>query len=260
MCWRSTSEHQDCDWRSFHQTICSHLPGLRNPAPLAGSTEERSRRKQQTERLQADLAHAASAAASGFLLSGDFDLAIPAALHCLRLTVAVHGNNSPELVPAYLQLGEASVGLNRLGQAEEYLALARWLVLKHPSTPVLLQARLHRLTGRLQQEQGKVESAIREYAHGVYWAACATGPKSAQVAEAAFYLGSALLTAGNIDGGMSVYNEIVKIWDQVLGTDDDLDDCTLVAAAAAGFFFFAVRIARFGCVLIRRFRFSAPQR
>ncbi|KAJ3158151.1 Zinc finger MYND domain-containing protein 12 [Geranomyces michiganensis] len=42
----------------------------------------------------------------------------------------VFGPNSAQLVPAYLLLGESSIGLNQLAQAEDYLSLAKWALMK----------------------------------------------------------------------------------------------------------------------------------
>ncbi|KAJ3178335.1 Zinc finger MYND domain-containing protein 12 [Geranomyces variabilis] len=42
----------------------------------------------------------------------------------------VYGPNSAQLVPAYLLLGESSIGLNQLAQAEDYLSLAKWALMK----------------------------------------------------------------------------------------------------------------------------------
>ena len=117
----SSEEHQDIDSRAIHTTLCPHLPPLRNPPPVAGSTEERQKKKKELEQLQVDLSETAISYATNFLISGQFELAMPAALQALRLGVNVFGANSSRLVPAYLQLGEASVGLGKLQQAEEYL-------------------------------------------------------------------------------------------------------------------------------------------
>jgi hypothetical protein len=155
----------EMDHHAIHTVLCPHLPSLRNPAPVAGSSEERERRRLSLEQLQIELAEAASGSASNFLLLGQYELAMPAALQSLRFGVAVHGGNSPRLVTAYLQLGEASVGLGKLQQSEEYLALARWLVLKNADTAPTLRSRMHRFMGRLLQEQGRSEVPFCSFYH-----------------------------------------------------------------------------------------------
>eukprot|EP00698_Gefionella_okellyi_P018115 TRINITY_DN5406_c0_g1_i1.p1 TRINITY_DN5406_c0_g1~~TRINITY_DN5406_c0_g1_i1.p1 ORF type:complete len:352 (+),score=41.51 TRINITY_DN5406_c0_g1_i1:44-1099(+) len=226
-----SKEHQDLDWRAVHEAICSELPPLRAAAPLAGSTEERSRRKLEAEKLQTDLADLASLAASRFLLTGDHELAVPAALQALRFRVAVHGQSSAHLVPAYLQLGEASAGLDRLAQAEEYLALARWLILKDSTVSAVLRARMHRLVGRLHQLQGRFEQASREHAHGVFWASTADGPRSPAAADAAYHLGAALYEGGDAQGALAVFTAVVRAWDEALESNR-VDDAIAEAACA----------------------------
>lgn len=82
------------------------------------------------QKLELELAELAYNTAARYLLSNECELAVAAALQALRFRADLHGSGSSQLVPAYLQLGEASAGLNKLSQAEEYLAIARWLVLK----------------------------------------------------------------------------------------------------------------------------------
>ena len=50
----------------------------------------------------------------------------------MNLTKDVHGEDSIEIVPTYLLLAEANLGLKRLKAAEEFLSLANWSVLKNP--------------------------------------------------------------------------------------------------------------------------------
>ena len=44
----------------------------------------------------------------------------------------VYGKGNIELVPSYLLLAEANLGLGRFKQAEEFLSLANWSILKNP--------------------------------------------------------------------------------------------------------------------------------
>ena len=46
--------------------------------------------------------------------------------------MSVFGNGRIELVPSYLLLAEANLGLGRFKQAEEFLSLANWSILKNP--------------------------------------------------------------------------------------------------------------------------------
>jgi hypothetical protein len=77
---------------------------------LLGSEEERMHRERQTRARRQALLEMARTEAHKKLYEGRFDLAIPAALQTLRFSTEVHGQNSIEVVPSYLLLGEASIG------------------------------------------------------------------------------------------------------------------------------------------------------
>lgn len=102
------------------------------------------------------------------LFEGNYELAIPAALQALRFSMEVYGHDSIQLVPSYLLLGESSIGLKQYKQAEDYLSLAKWAVLKvesacHPT----IRAQLHRNLGMLYSSKGNYEDALQELAHDV---------------------------------------------------------------------------------------------
>ena len=50
-------------------------------------------------------------ASQKLLFESRYREAVPAAMQCLRFTIDLHGLASIELVPAYLMLSEASIGL-----------------------------------------------------------------------------------------------------------------------------------------------------
>lgn len=61
------------------------------------------------------------------LFEGRHEQAVPAAMQSLRFAIDVHGLASIELVPSYLILGEASIGMNA-----ELVGLVNQLVLHYP--------------------------------------------------------------------------------------------------------------------------------
>ena len=61
-----------------------------------------------------------------------------------------------EMVPPYLLLAEANLGLGRFKQAEEFLSLANWSVLKNPGCSNAVRSQLHRNFGKLYSAQGKL--------------------------------------------------------------------------------------------------------
>ena len=59
--------------------------------------------------------------AAAHVVKGQFELAIPAAQYALRFGSSVYGDGSVELVPAYLLVAEANLGLARYAEAEAQL-------------------------------------------------------------------------------------------------------------------------------------------
>ncbi|KAJ3135237.1 Zinc finger MYND domain-containing protein 12 [Geranomyces variabilis] len=123
-------EHQETDWSGIHARICMLVVPLRTPVAILGSEEERAHRETQTRRRQVHLLELTKTEAHKKLYEEEYHLAIPAALQALRFSMQVYGPNSAQLVPAYLLLGESSIGLNQLAQAEDYLSLAKWALMK----------------------------------------------------------------------------------------------------------------------------------
>ncbi|KAK9515502.1 hypothetical protein VZT92_026144 [Zoarces viviparus] len=85
---------------------------------------------------------------------------------CLRYSKDVHGPRTVHLVPVYLLLAEADMGLGDLAQVTELLAQAEWaVVLKSPEHSV--HHRLHRSLGRLHAATGNLEAALFSFANDV---------------------------------------------------------------------------------------------
>lgn len=135
---------------------------------MLGSEEERIERKVHVRKQQADLLAIAKSRAQKLLFEGNFDLAIPAALQALRFSLLVYSQESIELVPAYLLLGEASIGLSQYKQAEDYLSLAKWAVLKSNTKDNHIKSQLHRNFGQLYAAKGEYELAKDELAQDVH--------------------------------------------------------------------------------------------
>ena len=76
-------------------------------------------------------------------------LAIPAVIQALRFSKDVDGDKSLTIVDPYLVLAQIYLSLNQLNKAEEYLALARWIVINTAQCPDKLVSYLHMLMGRV---------------------------------------------------------------------------------------------------------------
>lgn len=58
-----------------------------------------------------------------------------------------------------MQLSQSCLGLKQFSKAEEYLSLARWIVLNTPTCSDKIKTRLHMLKGRVAISQGKHTTA-----------------------------------------------------------------------------------------------------
>lgn len=211
-----SKEHQGIDWNGIHSKICQLLLPLRTPPTSLGSEEERARRKKVERMNQFSLMELTRQEALKLLHEGHFDLAIPAALQSLRFSMDYYGQNSIDLVPSYLLLGEACVGLSRYKQAEEYLSLAKWAVLKQPNCSNSLKSNLYRNFGKLYGSQGKYKDALYQLANDVYFSSLDNGPEHIATVGGYFYMGNVFMQQENIAGGLAMYAKVAQIWFKAL--------------------------------------------
>lgn len=74
----------------------------------------------------------------------------------LTFAKEIFGADSLEMVPPYLLLSQANLGLGRLLPAEEFLSSADWVILKTPGCSNTVRSQLHRHMGKLYTAQNKV--------------------------------------------------------------------------------------------------------
>nr|XP_032654393.1 zinc finger MYND domain-containing protein 12 isoform X2 [Chelonoidis abingdonii] len=160
-------DHQQADWVSIHEKICQLLIPIRTSFPFFNSEKERKHGMEQLLHRQKHLVDFTHKVAQKFVFEGKHEEAIPAALHSLHFSIDTCGPDSVELVPAYLILAEASTGLGRLTQAEEYLSQAQWIVLKTSDCSNGIQSKLHRNLGLLYAAKGNFEESLYHLATDV---------------------------------------------------------------------------------------------
>ncbi|XP_030078437.1 zinc finger MYND domain-containing protein 12 isoform X2 [Microcaecilia unicolor] len=147
-----------------------------------------------------------------FLSEGNHENALPAALHSLRFNIEVYGLKSLELVPTYLILSEANIGLGDLAQAQEYLAQAQWTVLKSPECGSDVHHRLHRSLGRLYAAEGNFQESLYHLANDVYHASEAFGTDDIRVTGGYFQMANVFFHQNKRDIADSLYTEVTNIW------------------------------------------------
>ncbi|XP_052031620.1 zinc finger MYND domain-containing protein 12 isoform X1 [Apodemus sylvaticus] len=204
--------HQKADWGSIHAKICQLLIPLRTTMPFYNSEEERQHGLQQLQRRQKHLIEFCYTVAQKYLFEGRHEDAVPAALHSLRFRMNVHGLSSVELVPAYLLLAEASLGLGRIVQAEEYLSQAQWTVLKSTDCSNATHSLLHRNLGLLYIAKKNMEEARYHLANDIYFASCAYGTEDVRTSGGYFHLANIFYGLKKMELADTLYTKVSEIW------------------------------------------------
>ncbi|KAF6022930.1 ZMYND12 [Bugula neritina] len=205
-------EHQKTDWLGVHEKICQLLIPLRTQLPFLTSEEERDNRKQWLLQQKMDLIELTRTTGQKLLFEGKHDQAVPAALQSLKFAIDVFGLASINLVPSYLILGEASIGLGRLEQAEEYLMQANWTVLKTPECSNAIKSKLYRNLGLLYAAKGDYDEALRQLADDIYHSAQEFGTDDIRTAGGYYHMANIFFRKNEMAVADSLYTRVIDIW------------------------------------------------
>lgn len=180
--------------------------------PFMASEEERVHREEQLLHRQKQMIELTRTTGQKLLFEGKHEQAVPAAMQSLRFAIEVYGLASIELVPSYLILGEASIGLGRLSQAEEYLSQAQWTVLKTPECSNAIKSKLYRNLGLLYAAKGEYEEALRQLADDIYHASQEFGTHDIRTSGGYFHMANVFFRQNKMDIADSLYDEVTDIW------------------------------------------------
>ena len=208
----ATRTDAEIAWAGILHKIVPLLGPIRSAPAVIGSEEERQRRQYTLEVSKRALIDLTKNEAANLLARGQFQLSIPGALQSMAFIKEVHGNNSVELVPAYLLLAEANLGLRRYKAAEEFLSLANWSVLQNPECSNLIRSQLHRNFGKLYAGQGKHAEELKQLAHDVYFSSLEVGPEHVDTAAGYFHMANIFSTQNKVENGLAFYDKVVDIW------------------------------------------------
>ena len=99
-----------------------------------------------------------------------------------------------------------------LAEAEEFLSLANWSVLKNPDCSNHMRSQLHRNFGKLYSAQGRLEEALVELAKDIYCASLEVGPEHIDTSAGYYHAASIFYTQHRIENALAFYDKVVDIW------------------------------------------------
>ncbi|MCI4380749.1 hypothetical protein PGIGA_G00243630 [Pangasianodon gigas] len=204
--------HQQADWNSIHEKVCELLISVRTPAPFYCFQADRDFHHMQSLKRLEHITELSHAAAKSWVSVGKYSEAIPAAQLSLRCAIDIYGPDVVELVPAYLLLAEANIGLGSLSQAESCLSQAEWMVMKNPGCSQTVLHLLHRTLGRLYSATGDYSSALLHFANDVYYASEEFGLDSVVTAGGYFLMANVFVKQEKTDIANSLYSEVASTW------------------------------------------------
>jgi len=207
-----TQEHFDIDWRGIRNLIAQDIVVLRERPKMIGSEEERDRRAEELMGIRKELLELCTETSQKFLVQGKYELAVPGALQSLKFAIEVFGSEATELVPSYLLLAEANLGLRRLKIAEEFLSLANWNILKHPQAGSSMMSNLQRNFGRLYAAQQRYNEALQAFATDIYHSSKEFGPENIRSAPSYFHMGRVFQSHQKLDRAASFYAKVIDIY------------------------------------------------
>ncbi|XP_034001261.1 zinc finger MYND domain-containing protein 12 [Trematomus bernacchii] len=201
------AEHQQADWVGIHERICQMLVTIRSPTLLSLQQAECI----QSQLVKAELIEMCRLVAQSKLSEGKHQEALPAAQFCLRCSKDVHGPRSVQMVPAYLLLAEANMGMGNLAWAAELLSQAEWAALK--SSDHAVHQRLHRCLGRLHTATGNLEAALFNFANDVNILASEEYGLDSTVTRGGYFLmANVYAKLGGLPIVRSLYSEVAQTW------------------------------------------------
>ncbi|CAF0772669.1 unnamed protein product [Rotaria sordida] len=210
-----SEEHQTADNIGIHDKICSTLTSLRLKQPFLPSEEERRERDREIRDRKIHLVEVTRMIGERHVFQDRFEAAVPAALASLKLAIEVYGPRSVELIPSYLILSEASLGLKQLNQCWEYLSQAQYTILQqqqHEQAPLAITSQLSRNMAQLSIARKEYDEAARHLANDIYDASLFYGTEHHKVAGGYFLLGKVFKLMNRPEVTESLYTQVTQMW------------------------------------------------
>uniref|UniRef100_A0A3Q3SNU9 Zinc finger, MYND-type containing 12 n=1 Tax=Mastacembelus armatus TaxID=205130 RepID=A0A3Q3SNU9_9TELE len=206
------AEHQRADWVGIHERICQLLVPLRSPTLFSSQHPDCIETQIKKVRMSMELIEICKSVAQSKFSEGKYQEALPAAQFCLRCSMDVHGPSTAQLVPAYLLLAEANMGLGNLDLVTQLLSQAEWVVLKSPECGHTIHHQLHKSLGLLHMATGNLEAALFHFANNIYFASEEYGPDSPVTCGGYFLMANIFARQGKMSIARSLYSEVAQTW------------------------------------------------
>ncbi|XP_068453980.1 zinc finger MYND domain-containing protein 12 [Clinocottus analis] len=200
------AEHQQADWVGIHERICQLLVPIRTSTLISLRQDGHN----ETELKKLELIEICRSVAHSKLSEGKHEEALPAAQLCLRYSKDIYGPSAVQMIPAYLLLAEANMGLSNFSQVAELLSQAEWTGLKSSEHSVHHQ--LHRSLGRLHTATGNLEAALFHFANDIYFASEVYGVDSPVTCGGYVLMADVFAKRGDMPTARSMYSEVAEIW------------------------------------------------
>lgn len=199
-------------WLGIIRKISHLLPPLLQPPPIIGTQEERVKRINNINISKKSLIDFCLLESSNLLSVHKYQLAFPAAFQAVKFTKELDGEKSLTLVEPLLQLSQCCLGMKQFNKAEEYLSLARWIILSDTNCEDKVRARMHMLKGRICIAQGLFDAAKPDFADSVYYSSRYFGAESIVSSIGYYRLGDVFLAQGNVECSLAFFDKVVDIW------------------------------------------------
>lgn len=167
---RSTGFHdtqQTLNWQELEDEFNERLESLNSPSIGFSSHSQREKYIANIELSLQKIIEYALSEANALLAEGDYFGALKGGLKALQFTQKVYGTNSIQQIEPYFLIAKANQYLKRFEQAEEFLSIANWTIIKHEQSSPQLKAELHQNFGLLYIMEGKIDEAILHLAQSV---------------------------------------------------------------------------------------------
>ncbi|XP_027867530.1 zinc finger MYND domain-containing protein 12 isoform X2 [Xiphophorus couchianus] len=207
------ADHQQADWVGIHERICQMLVPIRT---MKDMYDPSVRKKNQLRKRH--LIKICTLVAQSKLSEGKGEEALPAAHCCLQTSIDLYGPNTIQLVPAYILLAEANMGLGNLAVVAELLSQAEWAVLKNPELGASIQQQLHRSLGQFYTTTGNLETALFHFANDIYFACEEYGLDSSATTKGYFLIADVFARQGKTLIVHSLYSEVAERWHKHLSS------------------------------------------